>query len=387
MSSSSRGQLLRDVTRLSTDIIGLHSRATAGQAKLAAETKTKAELLDKIAAAEEELAALEAQRKFDSENDTELISLQRAGGEMALRRQELIRETKHARLERDRARDDELRAYYERLGAALEVARVASYVGEGAADSRAASSLSLKADTSHWRPADAWLLKECDGLWKRVSEKGVITRDLVHAALASNNLALQLPSTAAAPLARAPSTKSSTPYLSGSGQPPANDADPAGSASRTSSAAVAGVTAAASMYSTLGTRHIAVDTAKALDGLAQLDTALRAFEAKCTAAERGQPASTLTATVTLIKQNVAVQRTLLLAVNRTVGGISAGADSVSEDADREDETGKAPSSNDRGRPPISIQKTTSMETAGTDGTSRGPAPLMSNSGSPRPYVL
>jgi len=71
-----RGALLRSVTSTTQEILTTHARHAAATERLAAETATKADVLARIAAAEAELAALEAQKKFESENDTELSSLQ-----------------------------------------------------------------------------------------------------------------------------------------------------------------------------------------------------------------------------------------------------------------------------------------------------------------------
>ena len=73
---ATRGALLRSVTSLSTDIIANYARHKEATGRLEKETATKADLLARLAVADAELASLEAQKKFESENDTELSSLQ-----------------------------------------------------------------------------------------------------------------------------------------------------------------------------------------------------------------------------------------------------------------------------------------------------------------------
>ena len=71
-----RGALLRGVAQLSTEILHNYSRHKDATERLTKETATKTDLLARIAEADAELAVLEAQKKFESENDTELSSLQ-----------------------------------------------------------------------------------------------------------------------------------------------------------------------------------------------------------------------------------------------------------------------------------------------------------------------
>lgn len=72
----SRGQLLRSIQTLTNDIVVTHARFHAAADRLADETAKKTALLRRIADAEAALAALEAQKKAESENDGELVALQ-----------------------------------------------------------------------------------------------------------------------------------------------------------------------------------------------------------------------------------------------------------------------------------------------------------------------
>lgn len=85
-SGPNRGQLLRAITLTTAEILTTHARHVHATERLAAESATKSDALASIAAAEEELAVLEAQRKFESENDAELSALQvRSAESSALR--------------------------------------------------------------------------------------------------------------------------------------------------------------------------------------------------------------------------------------------------------------------------------------------------------------
>lgn len=71
-----RGALLRAITLTTAEILSTHAQHTRATERLASESATKADVLARIAAAEEELATLLAQKKFESENDAELSGLQ-----------------------------------------------------------------------------------------------------------------------------------------------------------------------------------------------------------------------------------------------------------------------------------------------------------------------
>lgn len=97
-----RGQLLRAILRSAKELRDLDSSTVAGRAEIAAAVVKKAELQSQISEAEAELADLRAQHKFESENDRDLVQLQRVNNVMAMRKQELVRATMLARAERDR---------------------------------------------------------------------------------------------------------------------------------------------------------------------------------------------------------------------------------------------------------------------------------------------
>ena len=97
-----RGQLLRAILRSAKELYELDSSTTIGRTEIEAALISKAELQDQIAEAEAEIADLQAQRKFESENDHELLQLQRINNIMGVRKQELVRTTMLARAERDK---------------------------------------------------------------------------------------------------------------------------------------------------------------------------------------------------------------------------------------------------------------------------------------------
>ena len=176
----SRGYLLRETNRLSTDILTQNERVNSAATRLEKETAERAILLERIATAEAEHTAAERQRQYESANDSELVGLQRAVASTTLKRQELIKQTKIARAERDRARDECLSAYYLRLGAEFENSLVNG------------SSQAIKvAQGVQWTPEMLKLLSDSEGVWRRVSNQGIVTRDLIEGSLALANLQLK----------------------------------------------------------------------------------------------------------------------------------------------------------------------------------------------------
>ena len=176
----SRGYLLRETNRLSTDILTQNERVNSAATRLEKETAERATLLERIATAEAEHTAAERQRQYESANDSELVGLQRAVASTTLKRQELIKQTKTARAERDRAREESLSAYYLRLGAEFENSLVNG------------SSQAIKAAQGvQWTPEMLKLLSDSEGVWRRVSNQGIVTRDLIEGSLALANLQLK----------------------------------------------------------------------------------------------------------------------------------------------------------------------------------------------------
>ena len=176
----SRGYLLRETNRLSTDILSQNERVNAAGIRLEKETAERSSLLERIATAEAEHTAAERQRQYESANDSELVGLQRAVASTTLKRQELIKQTKTARSERDRAREECLSAYYLRLGAEFENSLVNG------------SSQAIKvAQGVQWTPEMLKVLTDSEGVWRRVSNQGIVTRDLIEGSLALANLQLK----------------------------------------------------------------------------------------------------------------------------------------------------------------------------------------------------
>jgi hypothetical protein len=286
-SSSARGALLRDINRLSTDILAQHARLQSATARLAEETATKAGLVERIGRAETEHAEVERKKAAESANDAELVGLQRAVGGMTMKRQELIKATKAARGERDRAREEATAAFYARLGAEVEQGRAAAAAGSEEAAAAPAPAPPL------WSADTLKLLGEADALWRRSSNAGVVTRDLVDAALQARDLALA---------------------ASGGGGEEAGE--PAGAA--------AGVTG---MYAHLGPVATLADVRRSLEAVQDvLDGATglreRAGAAARSAGEPDSPAGAALSAVdvlaSLVRQHATMQRSLLLAVEAAV---------------------------------------------------------------------
>ena len=176
-----RGYLLRETNLLSSQILSQHVRFSEAGVRLEKETVQRSSLLERIAAAEAEHAAAERQRQYESANDAELVGLQRAVASATLKRQELIKQTKSARSDRDRAREESLSAYYSRIGAEFESALV---TGSGQASRAFEQSVP-------WTPDALKLLSDTEGVWRRASNQGIITRDLIEGTLALANLQLK----------------------------------------------------------------------------------------------------------------------------------------------------------------------------------------------------
>ena len=192
-----RGQLLRSVGSLTNDIVSSNARFQVASARLTDATATKSELLRQIAAADAMLSALDAKKRHESENDGELVALQHANAAMAVKKQDLVRQTRQARAERERLKDSVHDKYYARLGAALECERsaietaVASSEAAAAGGSGGVVALGLPASGAGWDAATAALLSDAEALWRRVSTQAASTRDILDGSLARRSLGLQ----------------------------------------------------------------------------------------------------------------------------------------------------------------------------------------------------
>ena len=299
--SSGRGALLRETNRLTSDVLEQHARLRAAAARLAEEAAQRAELQERLAAAEAEHAAAERQRADESANDGELVGLQRAVGAATLRRQELIKATKVARAERDRARDESQAAYYARLGAEYESAAVARTGGAAEAAGAAGPAGAASGGAVAWTPEATRLLAEADALWRRASNQGVITRDLVEAALLLADLQLE----------------EDVAEVDGAG---GGGGGGGGGGEGSSSRSLASGTASA--YSFTGAGVALADTRKSLAGVQEALDACGALRERARGAGgAGEEAlAAVSACIVLVRQNLAMQRNLLLEVERALGG-------------------------------------------------------------------
>lgn len=315
MSGVNRGALLRDITSRISDILSAKSRLDAAQEKLAKETETKKGLMANLTAAEAELAAVQRQKLEESSDDSELVELQRALTALTARRQDLIKNTKQARAERDKSKEDALIQFYARLGVEFERLRVEMSAAAPASPYAVSGSL------PSWEGAAAELLAEAESLRKRASNQAVVTRELLDATLA-----------------RAGYMLSPTPSASGSGS---GSAGTTRDSSDSGAAVPPTVVAACLLYEHLPTEALGEDTGRSLECVAELGEAVSAGLSRCGAAadaattERANTAiSAVSALLRLVKQNVEMQRVLLLAVARALPPPDADGD---EDEDSEGE--------------------------------------------------
>jgi hypothetical protein len=339
MASASRGQMLRDITRLSETVVTTHERLHAAQAELAVASARKMELLDKLAEADAVHAAANRQKAAESANDTELAALQMAVGAVNARKSELARGTLAARSDRDRAREDALGAYYLQLGAATEVARV---LGGGATTAAAATA---GGGGSGWDADSAALLTDAEALWKRVSTAGVTTQDLVHGLLALNGMALAGASAPDVPTAAGTAAAA----RGAAGAPGSATSAAAAAASAAVRAGSAGVAAAiavpepvsAAMYATLGPKYWCADVAKCRDALAELAATAKALQADtarllqgagapgCGAGDAAAGAGAVRVALTLVEANLALQTQIVAALEPRRASIQASLDEQS----------------------------------------------------------
>lgn len=191
MSSSSsataptRGQYLREINRLSTEILTAQETLKTATDTLLQESQQKQLLIEKISTAESELQSVEKTKAMESVADGELVTLQRAVASMTAKRQDFIRLTKAARTDRDNAREESLSLYYQRHGMELE-----HIIATQASHSSPLSSVPSLLSTGIWNTDILKLYSEVENLWKRTSNQGIITRELVDTCLFFNELQL-----------------------------------------------------------------------------------------------------------------------------------------------------------------------------------------------------
>lgn len=308
----SRGLLLREITRLADDIVGTHARFNDVSGRLQREVDSIARLQEELKDVGRELESIEAQRKFESENDTELSTLQNVVAALTLRRAELIRITKQARADRDSLREGCHSAYYARIGAASEAAMVSALLARDDAPPAAASASLLMAASSGapaWSTASVSLLQQAEALWRKSSTLSESTRDLVEGALALRGLAVSDDSTGA--------------HASGDHGHGQAQAAPA-----------------AALYLPLGDARLLSDAERAATSIAGLadecDTLARCCEAAASdCGSCGLDAAT--AVVASVRQHLHLQRLLLRSIlgDAVLARCSSGADSGSEDRDRD----------------------------------------------------
>jgi hypothetical protein len=352
----SRGALLKDISRLSTEILAGSSRLASATERLTHESAQKAALVERIAQAEAELAAVEAQKAAESANDAELTGLQRAVSAMTMRRQELIKQTKQARSDRDRARDEAVGGYYARLGAECEQRLAAGALAAsegGPAEGRGPPLVVPASAAASWSPDALRLLGEADALWKRASNHGVVTRELVDAALQFADLMLlqQQPQAQGGQQPSPGSGGGGVEAASGSSPSSSSSASAVASAAAASSALGASLTVgaggagAASLYVHTGAGPALAEARKGLetaqdilDGAGQLkQRVVAAMMAASDAGDEGveTSVSAVLSIVTLVAQNTTLQRTLLLAAERSLAPVAAAQEADKEERERE----------------------------------------------------
>jgi hypothetical protein len=314
--AASRGSLLREINKLSTEILTAKAEVDSSQAKLQVEVSTKQSLVKKIAETEGELAKAEREKAAESSDDTEVVELQRAVTMLTAYRQDLIKATKQARVDRDKHKEDALVNLYTRLGAELEQLRVESSRSAGGSGGAAFSlgGSSPNWDTSAVAAANGSgstagdLLLEAETLWKRTSNQGVCTRELLDAALGRADVMLP-------------------PSSSSSSSSPSSSSSYGGAESSSSSEVLPqSVLAACTVYEHLPSETLSQDARRSLDTLADLAATANGLQQRieAVAAPQGAPQeateaaqATLRTLALLIKQNLDMQRAMLIAIDRS----------------------------------------------------------------------
>lgn len=308
----SRGLLLREITRLADDIVGTHARFNDVSGRLQREVDSIARLQEELKDVGRELESIEGQRKFESENDTELSTLQNVVAALTLRRAELIRITKQARADRDSLREGCHSAYYARIGAASEAAMVSALLASDEAPPAAGSASLMTATSSGapaWSTASVSLLQQAEALWRKSSTLSESTRDLVEGALALRGLAV-------------------------------SDDGPGAGAHTTGDHAQAQAALAAALYLPLGDARLLSDAERAATSIAGLADECETLARCCEAAASDCGSCGLdaaTAVVASVRQHLHLQRLLLRSIlgDAVLARCSSDGDSGSEDKDKE----------------------------------------------------
>jgi hypothetical protein len=197
--SLSRGQLLRDIGLLSTNIIATHARFTDASSRHAAASTQVGLLSQQVKVAEGDLKRLRDTVTAEREHDPRLASLRRGVQDANTRKQEVSKWAKAMRAQRDKLVEELKTAYYARLGAVLEALTllhsdalpVGGLVTEGPGSSPAPVTLPLQAlRAAPWPQAVASLLAAYEGLWKKTAVLGEDVRDVLDANLQMQGLQL-----------------------------------------------------------------------------------------------------------------------------------------------------------------------------------------------------
>lgn len=189
---STRSELLREVTSLADTILQHHDTFESCTARYAIDFASIERLQARLRETEAELASLEAQRRYETENDGELGALQRSVGSMTVRKNDLIKLTRAARTERDKMKEEVRMAYFARIGAAVEAQSVAQLIArsEGAPIADRPGLVAPQAVDTSWPVEAVALYNELDAIWKRVSAQNELVRDLLDAVSARVGVAI-----------------------------------------------------------------------------------------------------------------------------------------------------------------------------------------------------
>jgi trimeric autotransporter adhesin len=289
-SHSMRGQLLRSITSLSQDILVTQSRLLKASSLLEKETNTKTETLKKLAEADANLASLEAQKKFESENDTELVALQQASAFMTMKKQELVKLCKSARGDREKLKEEASTAYFTRLGLSLEVAR-----NEHSGLDKKQDALSVPSSLVKFSSTDAEIQLDIETMWRKISTQSVFTKDLFDGVIVANKFHIK--------------RDNETDILQ---LTPALDSSSASATSATASSPIS--TSASSIYLTLGRESLLADIKKSLDILLGYSNELIGIEQRISALGVGRSdlvTKSFQTNLQIMQQNISMQLIIL----------------------------------------------------------------------------
>jgi len=167
---------IRELRVLTDSIIKECGRLSQADTNLKEAQDSKESIVQSIGRAEAKYASLVQARDEESQNTVELSNLQRCGGILNGRLQELVKSTKAARGRRDAAREAALGAYYTRRGVELEALRATS-------SSNGCRGFELSGTTPAWGPQALLLLGEAGGVWRKVSDASIVAREVAEGAV------------------------------------------------------------------------------------------------------------------------------------------------------------------------------------------------------------